>query len=255
MRLTVVGSGTAAPEPERVCSGYGVETAATRLLLDCGPGVVHRMAALGVPWPRLDHVLFTHFHNDHTGDLPTLFFALKWGVVERRTAPLTLWAPRGIRDRLRAMEAAFGDHVADPGFPVVVREIGPGESFTAGDVVIAVANTPHTPESVAYRIDRAGVRLGYTGDTGPSEELGPFFTGCDVLLAECSLPDEEATDNHLSPASLAALATAAAPHRLVVTHVYPRLDALDPLALLRRAGWAGHTLRARDGLALSVGER
>ncbi|MDX1675048.1 MAG: hypothetical protein R3314_09670, partial [Longimicrobiales bacterium] len=94
--------------------------------------------------------------------------------------------------------------------------------------------------------------LGYTGDTGPSPELGAFMRGLDVLVAECSLPDDQAIDTHLSPASLAALGAHAAPGRLVVTHVYPQLAALDPVARLRAAGWDGEAVRAEDGLELEV---
>lgn len=253
MKVTIIGSGTAAPEPERVCSGYWLEAGSARVLLDCGPGVVHGMARRGLPWQRLDHVLVTHFHNDHTGDIPMLFFALKWGVAERRTTPLTLWAPHGIHERLRAMTAAFGDHVADPGFPVRVCEVSDGDPFAVGDLTVRAAATPHTDSSYAYRIQADdGPVLGYTGDTGPSVEVARFLAGCDVLIAECSLPDDQAMATHLTPSSLAAMAVEASPGRLVVTHVYPQLAALDPVARVREAGWTGEVVRARDGLEIDV---
>lgn len=252
MQVTVLGSGTAAPEPDRACSGYWVRTRGARLLLDCGPGVVHRLAALGLPWPRLDHVVLSHFHNDHSGDLPMLLFALKWGVRERRSAPLTIWAPQGIQERLRAMRAAFGDHVEDPGFPVLVREIAPGDSFQAGDITVAAARTYHTDASLAYLLEADGARLGYTGDTGPTPGLAGFLAGCGLLIAECSLPDDEAIDTHLSPGTLAELARESAPGRLLVTHVYPQLDAIGVLDRIRESGWAGELVRASDGAELPV---
>ena len=269
MKLTIVGSGTAAPTPERACSGYWVEAGDERLLLDCGAGVVHGMARLGLPWDRLDHLLITHFHNDHIGDLPMLLFALKHGVRPKREKPLSLWAPHGIGERLRAMEAAFGDHVADPGFPVLIREVAPGDAFAVGPLVVRAVATPHTDASLAYRLteatDAAGqepppdtgragaaTSFGYTGDTGPSAEVARFMADVDVLIAECSLPDDEAIATHLSPSSLAALAADAAPGRLVVTHVYPQLEALDPVARVRAAGWAGETVKAEDGLELEI---
>lgn len=252
MKLTVVGSGTAAPEAGRVCSGYFLQDDDASLLLDCGAGVVHGMARLELPWAELDHLLITHFHNDHTGDVPMLLFALKWGVVGGRTAPLTVWAPHGIHGRLRAMQAAFGDHVADPGFPVVVREVVPGETFTLAGLTVRTMATPHTEHSLAYRVESPGSALGYTGDTGPSDEVADFVEGVDVLIAECSLPDDLVGAGHLSPSSLAGMAARARPVRLVVTHVYRQLDALDPVALVREAGWAGDTLRAKDGLVLEV---
>ena len=252
MRLTVVGSGTAAPTPERVCSGYWVDAGDQRLLLDVGPGTVHRMARLGLAWPDLDHLLLTHFHNDHTGDLPMLFFALKHGVREPRETPLTIWAPRGIGGRLAAMAAAFGDHVSDPGFPVIVREMEPGAAFDAGPVAVRAARTPHTDASLAYGLEHDGVTLGYTGDTGPSAAVAEFLSGVDTLIAECSVPEEHAMATHLTPPGLAAMANAAGPRRLVVTHVYPLLERLDPVARVRDAGWEGETVRAEDGMAMDV---
>ena len=252
MKLTVVGSGTAAPTAERVCSGYWLEAGDHRLLLDCGAGVVHGMARLGLRWAELDHLLVTHFHNDHTGDVPMLLFALKHGVRPAREKPLTVWAPHGIGERLRAMEAAFGDHVADPGFPLLIREVGPAETFAMAGLTVRACATPHTDHSLAYRLQGRDGALGYTGDTGPSETVAAFMEGVDVLVAECSLPDDLAIPTHLSPSSLAAMADRAHPHRLVVTHVYPQLDTLDAVARVREAGWSGETIRARDGLTLEL---
>ena len=252
MKLTIAGSGTAAPERNRVCSGYLAEHRGVRILLDCGAGVVQTMARLGLPWDAVDHLLITHFHPDHTADIHMLLFALKHGVTEKRTAPLTVWAPHGIQERLRAMEAAFGDHVADPGFPLLVREVAPGDAFDVAGLGVRATATPHTPESLAYRLHDGPVSLGYTGDTGPSEEVGRFMEGVDVLIAECSLPDDMAIPVHLSPSSLAGLANLAAPGRLVVTHVYPSLEVLDPVARVRQAGWNGETVRAEDGLVLEL---
>jgi ribonuclease BN (tRNA processing enzyme) len=247
VRLTIVGSGTAAPEAERVCSGYLLDHDDTRLLFDCGPGVVHHLARFGLPWPRLDHVFLTHFHNDHTGDLPMLLFALKHTLRPARTRPLTLWGPHGLQERLRAMEAALGSHVADPGFPLLIRELTPGDAFAVGSVSVRVADTPHTPESVCYRVEAGGATVGYTGDTGPSDEVGRFMADVDVLVAECSLPDAEAMETHLTPASAARLAAVASPRRLVLTHVYPHLGQEDVPALVRAAGWRGNAVRAVDG--------
>jgi ribonuclease BN (tRNA processing enzyme) len=252
MRVTVVGSGTAAPEPERVCAAFFIETAGARVLIDCGPGAVHHLARFQLTWARLDHLVISHFHNDHIGDVPMLFFALKWGAEERRTEPLDVWAPAGIADLLAGMADVFGDHVADPGFPVRVHELEPdGRAALGDDLTLTCTPTPHTDTSLAFRIEHAdGGRVGYTGDTGPSEPVARFMAGVDLLIAECSVPDDEAMDTHLHPSALAAMARAARPARLVVSHVYPRLARRDVPALIRAGGWDGPVIRAEDGLRL-----
>src|SRR5690606_15588535 len=129
MKLTVVGSGTAAPEPDRVCAGHLLESAELRLLLDCGPGVVHGMARLALDWRGITHLLLTHFHNDHIGDVPTLFFAWKHGMLPARSAPLTVFGPPGTKKLLGRMGELFGSHVGAPDFPLDVHELEGGEEL------------------------------------------------------------------------------------------------------------------------------
>ena len=54
MRLTVLGSCGAYPEPGRACSGFAVEEAGYRLVLDLGYGTLPRLQELwpagGTPW-------------------------------------------------------------------------------------------------------------------------------------------------------------------------------------------------------------
>lgn len=248
--LTVVGCGTAALDGERVCSGYLVEAEHTVLLLDCGPGIVYSLARHRLPWQRLTHLALTHFHTDHIGDVPALLFALQYGMYPPREEPLTIIGPRGTRRRLQAMSRAFGDYVTHASFGVNVCEIVPGGSVHAGGVELSVTRTPHTEHSIAYRVRSADCTIGYTGDTGPSADVADFLHGVDDLVAECSVPDEQAMDIHLTPSSLAVLALRAQPRRLVVTHVYPHLERSTVPEQLRAHGWEGRTVVAADGMRL-----
>jgi ribonuclease BN (tRNA processing enzyme) len=251
MRLTVVGCGMASPDPDRVCAGFYVETNGLKLLLDCGPGVVHRMANLGLDWRGITHLCITHFHNDHIGDIPTLFFAWKWGTLPGRKEPLTVLGPRGIKRKLTEMATAMGNHVNKPGFDLEVEELAPNAQRLLGDVVhFKTMKTPHTAESLAFRIDAPGGSVGYTGDTGESADVAAFFQNVRVLIMECSLPDEHAMATHLTPSSAARMANIAQPEQLVITHVYPQLERTQVPQLMRTAGWTGTTIMAHDGLRL-----
>ncbi len=254
MRITIVGSGTAVPEPGRVCSGYHVAVNSTRLLLDVGPGVVHHMARFGINWKRLTHLALTHFHNDHVGDLPYLLFALRWGMTPPRSAPLLLAGPPGTRELMNRLGAAFGSHVEAPDFPVRVHEMDDGDALDlGGGARLLACRTRHTDASLAYRVESPNGTLAYTGDTGADPELARFAAGAEVLIAECSLPDDEAQDIHMTPGRLADFARTAQPGRLVVVHMYPQLAGIDVPALLKDHGWTGETVCARDGMKLRIG--
>lgn len=251
MPTTVLGSGTVVPDPDRFCAAYFVESGDVRLLLDCGPGAVHRMARFDLPWRGIGHVVLSHFHTDHTGGLPFLFFALKHGSERPRRTGVQVLGPPGTGERFRHMAAAFGDHMTDPGFAVSFHELAPDDEVRLGDAVrLRVRGTPHTDASNAYRVEGPAGVVGYTGDTGYDDALGEFFGGVDALICECSVPERLAMDTHLTPSQAAALARRAAPGELVLTHVFPQLGVEAAERGVREAGWDGPLRVAADGTRL-----
>jgi ribonuclease BN (tRNA processing enzyme) len=89
----------------------------------------------------------------------------------------------------------------------------------------------------------------YTGDTGVSDALGAWATGCDLLLAECSLPDTMAIREHLTPRQAGQLAAQAVARRLVLTHFYPPVDVVDILGDVAE-NYTGPTVLATDGWSI-----
>ncbi len=254
MRLTTIGTGTAAPARERVNAGHLVEAGGARILMDCGSGVVHRMATLGVEWESITHLALTHFDADHVSDIPTLLVAWRWGILPPRSVPIEIIGPPGTRGVLQRFGELFGESVAAPEYGMLVRELeSGGMAELPGGALVEAREVPHTEESVAYSVRYGGRRLVYTGDTGPSEALGEWARGCDLLLAECSLPDEMAIDTHLSPSRCAELAAAAMPGMLVLTHFFPPVERVDIRAIVGEL-YHGPVALATDGWAIELEE-
>lgn len=259
-RLTVLGSGTLVPDDDRRSAAHLVEVGDLRMLMDCGAGTVHGMDRFGVRWRALTHLVLSHFHIDHVGDVPALFHAFKHGIRPARTEPLRVLGPRGTESFLTRVGEAFGDSVSEPGFPVEVVELGPrpdgpGETrwTDRGAGVTVVAHpTPHTDRSLCFRIETGHGTVGYTGDTGDDPAVGRFLAGVDVLVAECSLPDPPEVDTHLTPVTVAALAARARPALLLLTHLYPFLDPVGTPVAVGDAGWDGPVRTAWDGTVVEL---
>ena len=254
MRLTTVGTGTAAPWPGRVQSGHLIETDGVRLLMDCGSGIATRLADLGVEWQTITHLAITHFHADHIVDIPTILYAWRYGQLPPRSAALEIIGPVGTLRLLSRFAAIFGDGLLALGFPISIRELAPGDGIAlTDDVHLRSAKVPHTDESMAYSVEARGRRIVYTGDTGPDDMLGVWAKGCDVLLAECSLPESMAIATHLTPQQCGALGAAARPGVLALTHFYPPVEAVD---IRGEVGvrFDGHVELATDGWSLDLEE-
>lgn len=252
MRLTTLGTGTVALVAHRACAGYYVEAGEARLLIDCGSGITRRMAEQAIPWQSITHVALTHFHIDHHGDLPTLIFAWKYGMLPSRAEPLVIIGPVGTAALLSRLAAAYGEWVTAPGFTVTVRELAPGERVElVPGVHLSCQSVPHTPESVAYCVERGTRRLVYTGDTGLSEPFAAWARGCDVLLCECSLPSSMGIPEHLTPEQCGELAVTVAPRQLVLTHFYPPVEQVDVRAIVQTR-FAGPVALASDGWSIDI---
>jgi ribonuclease BN (tRNA processing enzyme) len=253
VELVTVGTGTVAPSADRTAACHWVERGGPRILLDCGPGSLHRLATFGLPWHDVTHVVLSHFHPDHFAELPMLVYALKYATVPARSEPLVVLGPPGVVRLIKALAEGYGPWLLDPGFPIGILDVRDGAPFPLdGEVTLETFPVPHTPESVALSIAGPDGRLVYTGDTGPSADLATWATECDLLLAECSLPETMALDTHLTPERAGALARAARARRLVLTHFYPPVETSDPAATAA-AAFGGPVTAARDGDRFTIG--
>jgi ribonuclease BN (tRNA processing enzyme) len=251
MKLTVLGSGTVIPNGERNSSGYFVELPDAGLMLDCGAGTVHALARYRLPWERMTHLFVSHFHVDHVGELAALFYALRYGIKKDRSHPFTIVGPRGLDRVMDALKLAFGSKVFNTKFPLRLRMVDSGEQVELGaDSTLSVIKTPHTPESLAVRIESRGKVLCYTGDTAYDDELARFFRGADVLISECSLREPRGGVPHLSINEVAQLASRAGASKLIATHFYFDVD--EALKSELNGAYTGEVIIASDGFSLEV---
>ncbi len=246
MEIVILGSGTGYPNPRRFPPGLLVRVGAHPLLFDAGSGTLHRLLRAGVDVGTLEYVFFTHMHSDHCADLIPMLQAF---ALMRRTQPLHVLSSPGFLAYLRAMLDL--NPWARPSL-YELREIDiTNGSFGGPGWSVDSAPSGHTPESLAFRVHAEGKTLVYTGDANAVPGLVSFAREADLLIAECSFPDECAEPYHLTPTSAGALAEEARVKHLVLTHFYPPCDRVDAASLAAKV-YSGRITVAQDGLTLRV---
>jgi ribonuclease BN (tRNA processing enzyme) len=254
VKLTILGSGTSVPHPERAAPSHWLETSKGSLLLDISADAPHRMAQERLDWPNLDAIWISHFHLDHMGGLAPFLFGSRWAPqIQSRTKPLRIFGPNGLRRIINAINDSNNYKLFQQAFPAEIVEVGPGKDF---EIIPSVAantiSTPHTEESLALRLNAEDSKLFvYTSDTGFSEDLIPFAKDADLLLMECSFRRNKPIQKHLELVDAMSLARECAPKRLVLTHLYPEWDKVDLVAEAQSL-WSGETIEAKDGLRLEI---
>ncbi len=256
----VLGAGGAVPTPTHGPAAYWLDLDGHGILLDPGPGALVRLVRQpGAPSDvdGITTVVLSHLHLDHTADLAPLLFALH-SVLAREVAPLNLIGPPGTAAFLDRLRDIYGAWMEPRRRRVTVRELAGGETIALSTDVRATAFAAAHHEShfgapcLGWTFtDRDGHRLVYTGDTGPCPALTEAARGCDLLLAECSTPDDLAVDGHLCPGRVVELVRNTHPTRVVLTHLYPLVAALTPDRTVTRETGVPCTA-ARDGDTFTI---
>ena len=259
---TVLGAGSILPRAGHGPAAYALRPAAEApvTLFDCGPGTVRALASVGIRLCEVERVVVSHFHPDHTLDLFALFFARRNPHLADELRTLELIGPAGLERLVAAGQQVYGRWVADP--RCVVREVSPRATGApperlqvgggAAAFELSCAPAHHTREALAWRADLAhGASVTFSGDSGWSDAVAALARGCSLFCCECSFPDDEAVEGHLTPSSAGRLAALAGCRALLLTHFYPSLDPREARRGAARA-YAGPIHLARDGAVFAL---
>lgn len=248
-RVTIVGSGTSAPQPETPASGILVETASTGILIDCGQGVIRGLMPIRDP-RELDAILVGHLHADHYIDLVSLRYLLPWADYTGRRMPILL--PPGGRQRMDELASAISERAGffDHTFEVV--EYDPAAQVTIGDLSIEfLAGRHYVPAWGCAIRDGAGRRVVMSGDTGPNQPLVEAARGADLFIVESTLltaTEDDLNRGHLTVDEALEMGEKAGVGRTVLVHYRPQNREAIAAAVLARP----HAIAGVPGLVMEL---
>jgi ribonuclease BN (tRNA processing enzyme) len=242
VRLSVIGSSPAWPNPGSAHSGYMLTANGHRLLLDCGPGVLGRLRETEL-WPQVDGIAITHWHLDHWGDLVPWVWGSFYLATNGPVPRPELWVQPGGAEFLTELGSRLG-------FPDMfertfeLNEYEPSTAFSVGPLSVVPIRVPHYKlETYAFRVEADDRALAYSGDSAPSEELVEAARDADLFVCEATLLRGELDGQprgHLSLDEAVEAFEASGAKRLLLTHRPRELDTPEEYEL------------AHDGLELDV---
>ena len=214
MELTVLGKYGPFPAANGSCSGYLLRQGNTKVLLDCGNGVLSRLQQYcGVT--ELDAIVLSHLHSDHMADMLVLRYALQ--ILKKRgqfDGLMKVYLPKTPKYEFDVLSAAQV-------FDVTVLEDGVTAKF--GDLHLKFFAMSHPVESYAVRAEYAGRVLCYSGDANSNERILDAAKDADLFLCDAGLlqADDSPSAPHLTAAKAARCAAQAGAKKLILTHIWP----------------------------------
>jgi len=167
MTVTLLGTGTPILNVNRFGMSTLVEAGTQKLIFDVGRGASIRLHQLQVPLRDIDAVFITHLHSDHLTGLPDLYATAPLPTDDgRRTGPLQLYGPAGIKNVANGIRLMFTDNnrIRESGKEVAVSatSIGVHELPDKGGIVYQrdgvvvrafLVDHGHVQSAYGYRVE------------------------------------------------------------------------------------------------------
>ncbi len=273
-RVVMLGTGTPFADPERSGPSVAIIVRDTPYLVDFGPGVVRRAAAMTPTYggsiealtPRNLKIAFlTHLHSDHTAGFPDLILT-PWTLD--RDEPLEVYGPEGLGEMTRHIQKAYREDIryrvygSEPannlGWRVHVHEIGEGEVYRDEQVAVEAFRVRHGtwPNAFGYRFTTPDRVIVISGDTSLDENVEKHSTDADILIHEVysdaglgkrtDFWKQYHSRNHTSAHELGAMAARVRPKLLVLTHALFFGSSEEKLISEVKEKYTGDVVLARD---------
>jgi len=245
-KVILLGTGTPNPYPDRSGPAIAIIVNDTPYIIDCGPGVIRRFAAVtsefGGTFDKLKvsnikRAFFTHLHSDHTAGYPDLILT-PW--VMGRDEPLEVFGPQGLASMTEHILEAYREDIniringPEPinqvGWKVMVSEIDPGIIYKDINITVEAFLVKHGdwPEAYGFKFTTPDRTIVISGDTSPSDNLLDISQGADILIHEVYSANalkkrDEFWQNyhsnfHTSSVELAEIANTLKPELLILYH-------------------------------------
>ena len=226
MEIILLGTGAAWPDAYRCAPAFLLKFNNTPFLIDCGGGTNHQLMKAECPPSQIKHIFFTHMHIDHCVEFPSLVFG---AYLTGKKDGFDVYGPQGTKHFTKSIFDDTYDfaqpmmkRLRNKDIEINAKEVEQGTFFEDSGVSVEAIPVKHGIPSLAFKFTAGEKSVVFSGDTAPCENIIEISKNADLLIIECSFPEEVGSKpGHCIPSEVADIALKANVRKLILTHLFP----------------------------------
>ncbi len=195
MQALILGTSSAKPTAKRNHPGVLVEVGGKTLLIDCGEGIQRQIITARKKATRIDALLITHWHADHSAGIPALLQSMSFNEREKE---LLIIGPKGTKNKIELIYKIFPFR---PKFKIIITEVDskkPKKIAEDKEYEVWAVNAKHRETCIAFfakEKDKNKIDLEYLKKfgLGQSKVLGELQKGKDIVFNNKKISHKKAT--------------------------------------------------------------
>ena len=220
IRIDFLGTGNAFTPSGRL---HALTLIDGNILIDTPPTLITQLRRKGIKTSEIEHLLFTHWHADHTFGFPFFMLERKYISDPMKEHELKIYLRPGGKKKLSSL--------CNVGFPGSLEEIGDMAEWREEEKLeilgtnwnferFAVCHTPETDPHGYELTHNSGIKILHCGDSGPCLEIEKRAKNADVVILEMGMPDIGDFPYHYTPSDIVKFSNKFPGRLILVTHNY-----------------------------------
>lgn len=145
MEIVFLGTSSVKPTKERNHSAVFLSYGSDGILFDCGEGTQRQLTIAGIKAPKINKVLISHWHGDHTLGLSGLIQTLGFMNYEKT---LNIYGPVGSKKKIKAI---FESCDFEEKIDIEVKEVKEGKFYDGEKYYLEAYELKHSSKTLGYR--------------------------------------------------------------------------------------------------------
>jgi len=216
------------------------------LVVDPGPGALTEAISKGFDLPRIEAIILTHKHIDHSNDVNILIEAMTSGGRQKKgilIAPRDCFGAKGV----------VLDYYKKKAEKVVISKSNT-HTFCCGVKISMPCRLRHSALNYGLVFSIGNTNVGVISDTEYFSRLAGCFSNCDIIIVNVLLEKKITGIKHLSLEDAVRIISCIKPKKAIITHFGIRLlrKNLKTLEKNIKTRLGINVVFAYDGMAVKI---